>query len=259
MTEQYGTAPASEATENPDKETIAELRNRVLGLGLETHIAQQIDLNDEKNIIDGLEDSALVAHMEHARHRLAEQHQILNRLPRREELRTEYIGAMGNISEMIRSLETVKSEESESVEKAYLLVKAVAYCVENQGTPVIDAPTLSRAARAEKSVIDMCKYVAVRGKEIAVGYEALQLRNNELKNKLFTMRRQVEKAGDGLLELIEASEEDRRRQREYLSLASKAEVSVRHANAPAETLGERLLASEVLPEEMEKITDRARE
>lgn len=207
----------------------------------------QVDLNDEENVAN-LEDPSLVAHMEAARRRLAEQERALARLPQLEVLRSQYLKAMGKISSLVRSLEERSQSERENVELAHRQPRILETLGVGQKPHGFAAP-LPPPVAADPATKEALTITGKKAQDVAENYEAFLTAVQEVKNDLFVVRREVEEVGDGLLGLVEASEEDRRLQREYLRLASKAEA-IRQAAAPPETLGERLLAAPLLPEEI---------
>lgn len=225
---------AATLTAEENREVYEELKKR-----------HQVDLNDEAHA-SALEDPTLLAHMEAARRRLAEQEKALLRLPRLEDLRANYLKTMGQISGLIRKLEDQHMTERENVEVGYRQGRVLGELLE--GRKPHGYPALGAAARADPATKEALGTAATKATKIAQSYETLLGFVEEAKQTLFVLRRQVETVGDGLIELVEASEEDRRRLREYLMMASRTRV-VRDSAAPAGTLGERLLAAPVLPEE----------
>jgi hypothetical protein len=85
--------------------------------------------------------------------------------------------------------------------------------------------------------------------EVAKSYEDVLAVVDAAKTTLFVLRRDFEAVGDGLLELIEACEEDRRRLREFLEIAARTKAVSNASAGPASSLGERLLNSSAIPEE----------
>jgi hypothetical protein len=173
--------------------------------------------------------------MEAARRRLAQHEQALLRLPKLEALRRRYLGLMGGLSAFLRDI-TVWSAATQAqlgAEPAEKLRAQLLERMEAQGAAAEQVETLGRLAQAE------------------AGMEASHAAAVELlaaaRQRLFGLRSEIEEIVDGSLSLVEAHDEDRRRLREYLMLASRT-AAVRETAAPGGTLGERLVTSPALPE-----------
>lgn len=237
---------------------IKEVRRRVLGEDAEAPSESQnrevydvykkqhqVDLNEEGNAA-ALEDPTLKAHMESARRRLSEHETAILRLPKREELRTQYLAAMRGLSDAVRRLDEQHMAVRENVEVSHRQAQSLAGLAQGQAPRGFKAFT-SAALREENSKENLV-LAAEKADEVARSYDTTSDFIETLKDEIFLLRRKVEGVGDGLLSLIEACEEDRRLLREYLMMASKTQAG-RESAAPAETRGERLLALADLPEE----------
>jgi hypothetical protein len=236
-----GAGEDADLTTDEHREVYDELKSR-----------HQVDLNLEANAA-ALEDPSLIAHMEAARRRLAEQEKALLRLPRREALRTTYLQAMGKISTLIRKLDDEHQAERENVEIGYRQVRVLKELAE--GRKPHGFPSFGPAAVADPGTKEAMGIASKKAAGIAKSYEDILALIESAKQTLFVLRRDIETFGDGFLELIEASEEDRRRLREFLQIASQRR-EVKAVADPSNTLGERLLSASCLPEESE-IEDKA--
>ena len=195
----------------------------------------QVDLNEESNVVV-IEDPNLMAHMEASRRRLAEQERALLRLPRLENLRTKYLNVMGQVSSLIHKLEEQHMSKRENIE--------ISYRQKDVLTDLLHPFTSRKDSGVEKALT-----LAIKKSEvIAKSYDDLLNFVKDLKQTFFVLRREVEVVGDGFINLIEASEEDRRCLREFLEIASKSHA-VRATTGPPESLGEQILTDPVLPEE----------
>lgn len=241
-----------------DGVTMAALRARVLGrasappaadhgdLYNELRARHQVDLNDEANV-SVLEDPALIAHMEAARRRLAEHQKALLRLPRREALRTTYVESMGQLSALVRQLDDRHQAERENVETSHRQARVLGELAE--GHKPHGYPAFGAAAVADPGAKEAMAVAAAKAAGVAEGYEALLETVGGVKASLFVLRRQVEAFGDGFLELLEASEEDRRRLREFLEIAARAKSVHAESAGPPGSLGELLIGSRENPED----------
>jgi hypothetical protein len=177
----------------------------------------QIDLNVEANTI-ALEDPALLAHMEAARHRLAEHEQALLRFPRLEDHRSNYLKTLGQVSNCIRQLEDLYKGERESVEVAFFLSRDVEMLL--AGRKPHEFPILGATARADPVIREVLTIFAARVKQIAQVYEKVINFVENTHQALFVHRREIEKFTDGLIGLAEATSEECSRLREVLALVS---------------------------------------
>lgn len=205
----------------------------------------QVDRNLEANAA-ALEDPALVTHMEAARRRLAEHEKALLRLPRREALRTTYLQTMGKLSTLIRKLDEKHQAERENVEVGYRQARVLGELA--VGRKPHGFPAFGPAAVADPGTKEAMGIASKKAAGVAKSYENLLALVERAKQTLFVLRREIETFGDGFLELVEASEEDRRRLREFLQIAAQSRA-VKAAADPPHTLGERLLSASALPEE----------
>ena len=228
-------AAAAQLTADEHREVYDELKT-----------AHQVDLNIEANAL-ALEDPTLIAHMEAARRRLAEQEKALLRLPRREALRTTYLQTMGKLSTLIRKLDEEHQAERENVELGYRQARVLGELAE--GRKPHGYPAFGAAAVADPGAKEAMGIASKKAAGIAKSYEDILALVDAAKTTLFVLRREVETVGDGLLELVEACEEDRRRLREFLEVAAQAKAVSRASAGPASSLGERLLNSSSIPEE----------
>jgi hypothetical protein len=191
----------------------------------------QIDLNDEAHAA-ALEDPTLLAHMEAARHRLAEQERALLRLPALEALRTSYLKSVGALSALVRDLGDRHEAERELVEISLRQGRALAGLI--GGRKVHGFPLLGAAAREDPGVRQAMEVASEKATASAGAYEALLAFVESSRKTLFILRRDVEGFGQGLIDLVEASEDDRRGLKEYLALASRA-ARIARAPPPGET------------------------
>lgn len=229
-----GGAGAADLTTDEHREVYDELKSR-----------HQVDLNLEANAA-ALEDPTLLAHMEAARRRLAEQEKALLRLPRREALRTTYLQTMGKLSTLIRKLDEEHQAERENVEVGYRQARVLGELAE--GRKPHGFPAFGPAAVADPGTKEAMGIASKQAAGVAKSYEELLAHVESAKQTLFVLRREIEAFGDGFLELVEASEEDRRRLREFLQIAAQSRA-VKAVADPPHTLGERLLSASALPEE----------
>ena len=176
----------------------------------------QVDLNLEANAAN-LEDPTLIVHMEKARTRLAEQEKALLRLPQREDLRTTYINSVGELSTLIRALDIEHQANRENVETGHLLARDLHTLAAGQKPHGFSAAfgAVSLADPDTKEAMCIAENKAIT---IAASYEKLHSFVGSVARTLFLLRRDIETFGDGLFDLIEASEEDRRRLREVLQI-----------------------------------------
>lgn len=212
--------------------------------GLKT--VHQVDLNIEANAL-ALEDPTLIAHMESARRRLAEQEKALLRLPRREALRTSYLDVMGKVSTLIRKLEDEHQAARENVERGFRQARVLGELA--AGRKPHGYPAFGAAAVSDRGAREAMGIASKKAGEVAKSYEDVLAVVDAAKTTLFVLRRDFEAVGDGLLELIEACEEDRRRLREFLEIAARTKAVSNASAGPASSLGERLLNSSAIPEE----------
>jgi len=238
---------------------LAEIRKRVLGdrtdatnLSPEEHkelydvVKQQyqVDLNEEAAAA-GLEDPSLMAHIEGARRRLAEHERHLLRLPRLEELRSNYLKTMRKMSDLLRSLEDQHMAERENVELGHRQGRIIEDLLDG-GRPH-GFQSLGLSARSDPVVRENLTLLSAKSKNLAASYETLLEFVEGSRQALFVLRRDVETVADGLIDLVEAAEEDRRRLREFLMVASRTPAA-KGATDPSGTLGEKILADPRLPE-----------
>ncbi|GFR88597.1 hypothetical protein ElyMa_002522000 [Elysia marginata] len=201
----------------------------------ELKLRLQVDLNFEPNAA-ALEDPTLIAHMEAARQRLAEQKKALSLLPCREALRTAFLKLMGNLSILIRELDEGNQTARVDVEIGYRHSRALRDLAKGH-TP------LGYTAFGSTSVADLDTQAAMgiasnKAAETAEAYEKLVSRVEKTKTSLFVLRREVAEVGEGLLKLAEASDENRRRQQEFFRIATQLEVDKAAASSSVPMSGE---------------------
>jgi hypothetical protein len=204
----------------------------------------QVDLNDEDAVVS-LEDPNLQAHMEGARRRLAEHERAMLRLPRMENLRTKYLKNTGKLSGILRNLDDLKTAEKEHVEISFHHAKVIKTLLEGRG--IHRNPSLPKSVLEHEEVRENLSLLRKCSKSIAKYYQDFVNSMEETRKALFVLRRDIVEVGDGLIEIVEAVEEDRRRLREYLMIASKVQRQ-KGLTEPPNKLGERLLTSKILPE-----------
>lgn len=204
----------------------------------------QVDLNEEANA-SALEDPTLIAHMEGARRRLAEHEREMLQLPRLEETRAKYLRMMGKLATLLRSLEDHHMAERENVELGFRQGRVLSDLLEGRkphGYPALGGPALS-----DPGTVAALGLAAEKADNVAKSYEAFLEFVEESRQTLFVLRREFETVADALIEINEATDEDRRRLREVLLVASKAKA-IKNTADPEGSLGELLLASKALPE-----------
>jgi len=211
-------AQAVEAARDKDALTTEEHRE----VYRELQRKHQVNLNEELHAA-ALEDPTLVAHMEASRRRLAEQEQALLRLPRLETLRTRYLKAMGQISSLVRGLEEQHMAERENAEIGHRQRRVLIDL--SEGRKPHGFPAFGSAARGDPGAKEALALAAIEAEKVAQSYDGLLHLIADSKQALFVLRREVETVGDGLIELVEAAEEDRRRLREFFLIASRFQAA----------------------------------
>lgn len=200
-----GGRKASEATPADHRAVAEELRER-----------HQIDLNEEENLAH-LEDPGLVAHMRSARSQLARHQEALARLPRRESLRTLHLDSVGAVSRQLREFDAYDMLNREQVEHAHRLARIIGDVARRRPIHGFSG-VLSPAAAADPSVAKVLRHLQEKAEGVARAYEEAVDRVKAMKGEVFAARQKIERAGDGLLKLVEGGEEERRRLREYARL-----------------------------------------
>lgn len=202
------TASGGVCTPGENREVYEELQSR-----------HQVDLDVEANV-SALEDPNLIAHMETARARLAEHNKLLAAIPHREVLRTSYLKAMGGLSSLIREVDENNKTESGKVETGFQQARALSGIAFGK-TPIADSGTKEAIRHASKKV-----------DEVAKSYESHLKTAETYRRALFSLRCEFETFGDGILKLVEFSEEERRRLRELLALKANARGGPRCQESP---------------------------
>ncbi len=190
-----------------------------LQISREISARHQVDLNLEANAA-ALEDAGLVAHMSAARSRLAEQEAALARLPQREKLRTDYLAAMRRLSAAVREDEEARAAHAEMVERGHWTAAAAAEL--GEGKAPHGFSRLGPAPLGDPAVKEALARLGGAASAVAKGYENLLAEQGGARQALFGIRRDFEAVCDGLLDLLEACEEERRRLRETLRAVSAA-------------------------------------
>lgn len=255
----FNYAPTSNG-EGPDLgDDIAAIRERVLGprrtedmtaaegqaFGAALREKYQVDLNEESGAAS-LEDPALRAHVESARRRLADHQRAMLRLPKLEELRSKYLATMSGLSEVLRKIESEVMERREGVERGFRQGRVLADI--STGREAHGYKVFGAAAQKDAGVQTSMPKASKEATAIAEQFEATIEYIEDVRKTLFVLRRDVDTFGDGLINLYESSEEDRRRMRELMALAGSQKF-MQNAREPEHTIGERLLAAVELPEE----------
>lgn len=190
-------------TEDENREIYNEMQSR-----------HQIDLNKEENAAM-LEDPTLIAHMEASRRRLDEQEKRLSELPSRESLRSSYLKSMGKLSTLIRQLDEDYQASISGVELGFIQARALKSL--SNGLKSHTFPTtMSKEALSNDNNKKILTTASEKASDIAECYEKTNKHIEQIKQTIFIIRREVEKFGDGFINLLEATENDRRHLREYL-------------------------------------------
>ena len=222
-----GRAPSAPATEAEERQIYNTLRGN-----------HQVDLDKEENLAN-LEDAA--------RERLCQSAKAMLRLPLREDLRSQHAAAVREVSDLVRRLDDSTVAHHERAEQAGRQGRVLAMLAAGH-VPYGFTQAVGRATVADPAFQQAMALAATLADATAANYDGLLKETNETREALFRLRREVEQVGDGLLSLIEASENDRRTQREYLQLGARAGRAVEPLEPP-ESYGEQLMAAAALPEE----------
>jgi len=181
-----------------------------------------IDLNVGNLEKLGLEDVELNSHRESARDRYRAQEKKMSQQMRLEDLRTQYLTTMNKMSKLIRKLDDHLVDDVNIMEDVFSLTKAQE-ALSNGRKAVGYGDGLDKKARANISIQAVLKKNIDKTQSIAVGYEKTYKMMDETKKSLFVVRRVLETFGDGVINLAEMLDESRRRMKEYLALAVRAE------------------------------------
>jgi hypothetical protein len=205
-TQGAGTSSADEASAN--REVYEELRRR-----------HQADTNEEE-IAAALEDPTLRSHMEAARQRLASYEADLARLPKLEALRTQYLDAMCALSKLVKRLDAALEADGPIPDVVWRVEGALAKLSEGKSAHGVDA-AVGVAASAEPRVAAGLKALGTMCAKAAKATEGAAERLKGIRQDTFVLRRDIEKVGDGLIELVEGSEKARREQKDFLATVAK--------------------------------------
>lgn len=203
----------------------------------------QVDLNCERNVT-ALEDPNLLAHMEAGRRRLAEQEKKILSLPKRATLKIAYLKVLGQMSELIRQYDETAPQTQAKVETAHLVPQALASMANGEKPRGYIAQKAGSGADSTK----VLKAAAEMAKNSAEDFEGVIKAMDARQKEIFRLRREIETFADGMTALFDAVDEERRRLREYLQIALQGAAKPVVADPP-ETLGERLVLSQDLPED----------
>lgn len=218
-------SPTEQLTEAEKERVMAELRE-----------IREVDLNLEKHV-SALEDPTLKAHMEACRRRLMEHERQMVRSPERKEtFRQKFVEAMSAMHAVCRRVRDLNEEAREPIEWAFSIKSRLRE---------LSAGKKPRGCPPDTAPID---FIAELVDKFATSFEEFHRAHGETENKIHVIRRDVGTVGQGLLDLLESSAEDRRLLKDYVQKLSQIKAA-RDTAEPPSTYGEKILASPLLPED----------